>query len=411
MHSSSFVPSLCRVLLVFALVAGSELLAKPKDKPKVINDDLVVTGDATIDGTMAVTGDLDVAGSSSTLGARADTYGLGTFYMDSGVDGVRWRLNREAGWVWEMEFSGSVSPVMRLDESSRLVLYANGLPGAVIDPAGQSLSLGDVSLFRNSNGVLQTNATLRAANLSGINTGDQTRADLNLGQRDTVKFGRVKVGGADADERVFVADDRETDGKDFVILADGTHQWREGNDQNANLYRMAPGMLRTDGAFVIGGATSTDSSATDALTVSGGAGIEGNLNVGGTITAVSLRSTVLNLSPAGDAVEMLPAIHFGTGPTDQLAGVTAVPSEATPGAGALALSTRAAAGELTEQVRITGDGQVGIGTADPAYRLDVAGEMRVAGAGQSVFKGPVLLTPQGDLSMGEFTAGPDPNEL
>lgn len=411
MHSSSFVPSICRALVVLVLVAGPEILAKPKDKSKVIKDDLVVTGDATIDGTMAITGDLDVAGSSSTLGSRADTYGLGTFYMDSGVDGVRWRLNREAGWVWEMEISGSVNPAMRLDESSRLVLYANGVPGAVIDPAGQSLSLGDVSLFRTGGGVLKTNATLRAANLSGINTGDQTRADLNLGKRDTVKFGRVKVGGAEASERVFVADDNETDGKDFVILADGTHQWREGNDQNANLYRIAPGTLRTDGAFVIGGAMAGDASTTDALSVAGGAGVAGDLNVGGEITATGLRSTALTLSAGGETGEMFPTIRFGSDPTTQLAGVTAMATDDAPDEGVLTLSTRPAAGDLTEQLRITGDGQVGIGTADPEYRLDVAGEMRVAGTGHSIFKGPVLLTPQGDLSMGEFTAGPNPNDL
>lgn len=411
MHSFSFVPAVCRVLFMLVLVVGSDLTAKPKDKAKVINDDLVVAGDAAIDGHMSVTGDLDVAGSSATLGTRADTFGLGTFYLDSGLDGVRWRLNREAGWVWEVEFAGSVHPVMRLDESNRLVLYANGLPGVVLDPLGPSLALGDLSFIRSSDGVLQTNAALLAANLSGINTGDQSRADLNLGPMDAVKFGRVNVGGADPGETVFVADDNETDDRAFVILADGTHQWREGNDATVNLHRSAPGTLQTDGAFVIGSPADSGSTTTGALTVAGGAGIAGNLHVGGDLTASSVQSTALTLSDGGTETGVLPALRFGADALSPLAGVAAVPAEIASGEGALALSTRSAAGELNEQLRLTGEGHVGIGTAEPAYRLDVAGEVRVSGTGPSVFKGPVLLAPQGDLPMGEFTAGLNPHDL
>uniref|UniRef100_UPI00404AF6F5 hypothetical protein n=2 Tax=Cephaloticoccus sp. TaxID=1985742 RepID=UPI00404AF6F5 len=222
MHSSSFVLSICRVMLVVAFLAGFDAVAKSKKKPKEIEGDLIVTGDTAIDGGLAVTGDLDVSGGSLTQGSRSDTYGLGTFYMDSGVDGVRWRLNREAGWLWEMEVSGSVSPLMRLGEANRLTLYVNGLAGVVLDPSAPSLSLGDLTLFRGSDGSLRTTAAFYASNISGINTGDQTREDLNLGKSDTVKFGKVKVGGGDAHDRVFVADDLETDGKDFVILADGS---------------------------------------------------------------------------------------------------------------------------------------------------------------------------------------------
>jgi len=411
MHSFSFVPALCRVLFMLVLVVGSDLTAKPKDKAKVIKDDLIVTGDAAIDGHMSVTGDLDVAGSSSTLGTRADTFGLGTFYLDGGLDGVRWRLNRAAGWVWEVELAGSVDSMMRLDESNRLVLYANGLPGVVLDPLGPSLALGDLSFIRSSDGVLQTNAALLAANLSGINTGDQSRADLNLGPLDAVKFGRVNVGGADPGETVFVADDNEADDRAFVILADGTLQWREGNDAAANLHRIAPGTLQTDGAIVIGSLADSDSTSTGALTVAGGAGVAGNLHVGGDLTASSLQSTVLTLPEGGTETGILPALRFGAEAFNPLAGVAAVPTDAVPGAGALAFSTRSGAGELNEQLRLTGDGRIGIGTAEPAYRLDVAGEVRVSGPGPSVFMGAVLLAPQGDLPMGEFTAGLNPHDL
>lgn len=52
----------------------------------------------------------------------------------------------------------------------------------------------------------------------------------------------------------------------------------------------------------------------------------------------------------------------------------------------------------TEQVRIDENGKVGIGTSAPSAKLHVAGTAR--------FDGPVRIAPQGDLSMGEFTAEP-----
>ncbi|MBM4254036.1 MAG: tail fiber domain-containing protein, partial [Deltaproteobacteria bacterium] len=52
--------------------------------------------------------------------------------------------------------------------------------------------------------------------------------------------------------------------------------------------------------------------------------------------------------------------------------------------GYLALST-ATAGALTEKVRVTKDGNVGIGITSPAYRLDVAGNSRFISASESIY--------------------------
>ena len=53
-----------------------------------------------------------------------------------------------------------------------------------------------------------------------------------------------------------------------------------------------------------------------------------------------------------------------------------------------------------ERMRITPEGNVGVGTNTPQAQLDVQGSAR--------FSGPVHIEPQGDLSMGEFTSEPDP---
>lgn len=54
-------------------------------------------------------------------------------------------------------------------------------------------------------------------------------------------------------------------------------------------------------------------------------------------------------------------------------------------------------------------GRVGVGNTAPAEMLDVTGNAKVSGkltAGSGRFDGPVRIAPQGDLSMGSFTAEP-----
>ncbi|MCF7689610.1 MAG: hypothetical protein K9M98_12615 [Cephaloticoccus sp.] len=344
------------------------------------------------------------------MGTQADTYGLGTFYLDSGMDGVRWRLNREAGWLWEMEVAGSINPAMHLDATNKLVLYASGVAGVTMDPASPSLSLGDSVLYRSPNGNLKTDRRLLAANLSGNNTGDQSRADLNLARTDNVTFGRVKAGAALPTDLAFVADDLGSDERDFAIFADGKQKWGTGaDDRDTNLYRSAAGILKTDGALVVGSESESVSPETGALTVVGGVGVLGTLNVAGDISAPGISTGALLLANSTGAAEPVVDIRFANAEGFSLASLAGIPDTETSDQGDLSLATREGGGELSEKVRITGNGNVGIGTSSPDFKLDVAGELRVAGTTPSVMKGPLLLVPQGDLPMGEFTAGPNPS--
>lgn len=68
--------------------------------------------------------------------------------------------------------------------------------------------------------------------------------------------------------------------------------------------------------------------------------------------------------------------------------------------------------EGAPRITVTSSGNVGIGTtAVPQAKLEVAGELRVSGTGNTIIKGPILIERQGDISMGDFTAGDDPATL
>ncbi len=399
-----------KIFIIFLLI--THIAFSAKDKPRTIDDGLIVTGDATIGGNLTSAGELDVAGNLFTLGSQPDTFGLGTFYLDSGIDGVRWRLNREAGWLWEIEVAGAVNPAMRLDAANKLVLFNNGVSGVSLDPVRPSISLGESVLHRTKNGAIKTDSRILAANLSGNNTGDQNRASFNLAPTDKVTFGRVKIGAAQAGDLAFITDDIGTAGRDFAIKADGTLKWATGAaDRVTNLYRSSEGTLKTDGALIVGSEIESETAETGALAVAGGLGVAGNLNVGGNVSALSLKSESLRLANPTDGTDSSADIRFTDASGAEVAGITAIIVADVNEQGDLVFTTRGSNSELSEKVRILGNGSVGIGTASPNFKLDVAGELRVAGMDNSVMKGPVLLVPQGDLPMGEFNAGPDPTNL
>lgn len=149
-------PTLLLTRQVLTVVLISILLHAPANAKQTKPDDPAHHEVEIIESDLYVLGVVDVKGASLGLGVHDDAYGVGLFYDDIAADALRFRLRRPGAWLWE-NFDGVVStPRMRLEANGRLSLYANGTPAVSLDPATKSLALGDVSLYRDSTGVLRT---------------------------------------------------------------------------------------------------------------------------------------------------------------------------------------------------------------------------------------------------------------
>jgi hypothetical protein len=420
-----------------------------------------------IEGDLYVTGNIDQGGNTLTMGTHAASFGLTLLYDDTLPDAFRFRLARPGTWTWEMYNSTLVlTPLMRLEPTGNLTLYSNGTAAVSLNAANKSLSLGDVTLYRDSTGALHTEAAVsiggnfsaaRFTSTTGAVTGGLGGLTLNAGgtnqnvtlapsgtgavfvqgnllpAADNVyalggtnyRWSQLFVGGAVSSFGGNVLLGITTDGGNGRLQL-AAHTTRAGgigfgpdvslyrlspaglatnapelhlvNDNaifylgsagDVTLYRGGPGQLRTDNNLRVGGVatisnpTNSTSSATGALVVTGGAGVGGNVNVGGTLGATDVVSGSLVSASvtSGTITGGTAGLALNAGGSNQ--NIVLTPS----GTGATVFS-----------------GNVGIGTATPTARLEVAGTLKVAGATR--FEGPVRLTPQGDLPMGEFTTEP-----
>ncbi|GAB5560517.1 MAG: hypothetical protein SynsKO_21640 [Synoicihabitans sp.] len=350
-----------RYLLLCSFAVLSLLSSRAADE--TVSGNLTVTGDATTQGNLAVQGTTDLEGNSLSIGTQSGGHGLGIHYGTSGTEAVTFEALRSADWLWGLNLSAPLVEQMRLDATNNLTLYSGGVAGVVLNPSANSLSLGSAVLYRDSNGDLKTDGQLLGSNLSGTNTGDQTRADLGLDTSDSVTLSDLSLFSATPELSLT---DTGTDQSVIKLGATGNSAYESiiGNDVDSNrAFFIRQGgtdifSSRSSGGYkgiTIGSGSSTvkimrnptakvevtsttesTSPTTGALTVAGGLGVGKNVSIGG------------NLLTDG-------SLGIGTGSPDTLLHIEKLNSIYTDHETVITASTSGGGGEQAFGVAVTGD--------------------------------------------------------
>jgi len=377
-------------------------------------DDPFVTGSLSVSGTTTLN-ELDTSGlvdlqgnslyfgtfsqSGTSMAAMSIAYSDGT----SGTNATFSLISNRPATIWNwqrLNTSGSLVNVMQIDAANRLTLFGtNGSQGVVLDPNngitlngqsvltqsnadsrylrtdGTSLSInGNVTIGANSQGVsltvtgnlivntLSGNERLRVSNdgtvvfnenggcaIAGGNFGGQGRFNIGTLSAGSVGLAVSGVSGQTGD--LMRVDTNGNTGSQFIIKSDGKVGIGVVNPTQK---------LQVSGAIsALGGSPST-----------GGYGFSGN-------SADSAGMFYYNSSQLGFRSQGTVVFQNSSGSTTMMMDVTS--------------------------------GNIGIGTLNPQSKLDVRGSTTIAGSLKVTGStNVVLINPAGDLSMGDFTNGQQP---
>jgi hypothetical protein len=314
---------------------------------------------------ITVTGSLDIQGNSATFGAWSDNPAVPgvTITYSEASGGANASLTNSltrpgAVWNWQrLDGSGNPLSVMQVDSSNRLILTGTQGSGAtiIIDPTGGQITI-------NGQQVLTSGNSLAVAGNGNVGIGTTNPGQLlTIGANAYIDAnGAASLNGGSTYFGAGTGNLIGTNlsGYSYLPAVFGVQNFNEGN--NAALY-FAQG---PSGPY--GQATFLRMIDTDYPSVSWQLqeyGRDGHFAV--------------NLGGAGDIIVLNPDCsgHLAWGNINW---------------------------DSSGDFNVNGDtclaGNVGIGTNNPQATLDVNG-----GAN---FSGPVQIQPQGDLSMGQFTATP-----
>ena len=338
---------------------------------------------------------------------QGNTLGLGTATLDtatqaaftisytdvpdtSGTSLLRITATRSAiDWLWERTeaITSTAVPIMKLDADHRLNLFSSsnsGVPSIVLDPTAGQITINGSPVALSGNGWTASGANLFSAGNVGIGTSNP-QAALDIA-------GTVKL---------------NSDGS--VSFANGASTV----DASGNGYfgsRLGVGTVASDYPLEL---ASTVGFAATRYQFSGNNPGDYWSNATGSMfyNDTYLQGGILaetNTYPSLALLQPDQLFFFSVGRNGMLF-VTRNPHDCgtqergngQDDPGPIVFATGGIATSF-ERMRITAAGDIGIGTNEPQARLDVQGNAR--------FSGAVRIEPQGDLTMGEFTSEPTPEQ-
>ena len=407
-HPASFVIRAARALrsrqcrwLLLCTLSGALLLSCPRFS---YADDTSVTGDLSVSGSTSLFGNLTLSGTADFLGSNLlfgiianpsnwndGLPGVSTTYSDGSPSSLTFLANRDSHhWIWNrMTADGSAPvPMMTLDSSHNLNLFSpnnSTSPAIVLNPAqgqilinGQPLSLGLGGWTTSSSDLTFLSGYV------GIGTSSPTAA-LDVG--GTVKFNldgssSFASGACSITSNGWLGIGTATPNAPMVLATTSGPALANfnftGNDEGCYQSNYSGQFFYND-EFLEGGLMALGKTYPCSL-------FNGN---------VLFRPDQLFLWSVGrNGILIATRQPSDTGTAWRQDGLGDT-------AGPIVFAT---GGYMSyyERMRITPEGNVGVGTNTPQASFEVQGTAR--------FSGPVHIEPQGDLTMGDFTADPGGEE-
>lgn len=241
--------------------------------------------------------------------------------------------------------------------------YAIGR-GAVAEGYG-AVSIGAISLVTGSGSATESTTTARNSYAMGLST-SVLNADYAYAIGNDVTI------NANADYSLGM-------GKSSVIGAGSTHAIAIGYSSEVS--------ASTQGATALGYDNTASGIYSMALGYKSSTTGDYSTTIGPTVTTQAFASVVM-----GRFNQVISSNASSWVATDPL----------------LVLGNGTSSGATSNALVVLKNGNTGIGTNAPSSKLEVNGEVKVTTGDLKVATGKVLIQPGGDLSMGSFTAGPQP---
>lgn len=382
--------------------------------------------DQTVSGNLTVTGTADIDGNSLTVGTQGSSPGLFLSYTDATVDTLTLYLNRNPGsFLWA--HSSAIS-AMRLTGNHELELYdtAGTVVGLKLSPQTSTIAFGSATLYRDSaTGALRTGgaftvdgavnfaSTFTTPAVTGGTTGltlSSGAANQNItltpqGSGYTILNGKVGIGTSTPSYKLTVDNGGTGTAVQIIGSAAGSQTDTALDFALWNAVLASYGRI---GIRAINGVQGNESGDMWFATTNGGAVTErlrikydGKIGIGtttptsdlslvGSLPSILLRDTGQTL-PAGQyvissQVDRLGFYRgvFGVNAYEQMridaTGVTSYGGFAISGLSAGHFTgTRSTYFPSTGASYINNGGNLGIGTATPSERLEVAGNIKASG--------------------------------
>lgn len=309
-----------------------------------------------------LTGPLTLAGSSLTVTGSGFSVGVSTFVVTGGKVGV-----------------GTASPEADLHIGLRSLAAMAANTGIWLT-AGKDFRMGVDTADGNFGGFMKTSYSGATIFSLGTRTSGVDTAAINI------KSGSVGVGTTAPDQKLTVAGNISTTGQ---VISSGT----------GSNYFAGPTLV-TDDQFSVG---------TSTFVVTGGKVGVGTAGPVSDVEISSISNPQLTLRATTENTSAIPTLYFATG-SGALAGtninamIRSTVRQATPSQLKGSLDFFVNTGDsITQKMILNQDGDVGIGTASPASKLDISsGTIRMAGTGAPTVGFALCLTANG--AMGHCTA-------